>query len=99
MLREVETIRDLLACFPAGWQRRRALTLLLRRRIPADLHRAIYLIEWLDDAAGERWCASALLDAWDLEPDQREAIAARHRVRLRGRTVEPETARAAMNSG
>jgi len=80
---DVERLHDLLECFPAGWQRRRALAKLLHRRIPGELHRAVFLIERLEDPFAERWCASVVLDRWDLEPHERDAIAERHALRLR----------------
>ncbi len=54
-------IEEVLACFPSGWARRRALSSLLRSGHPAALEHAMALIESLELPWHRRWCASDLI--------------------------------------
>ncbi len=75
----VGDVPHLLDAFPTGWARRRALAALLRRRIPADLGRALVLIDELESSSARRWCLSAILDHWKLSSEQRDQLRRRRR--------------------
>lgn len=75
---DVDGLQRMLALFPAGWQRRRALATLLRAGIPAKLVHAVFLIEQLESPTARRWCVGALLDGRQLSRDERAALIERH---------------------
>ena len=74
----LEQLRALVELFPADWRRRRALSALLRERIPADLLQAMFLVEGLESTAAERWCVSTILHSWDLTDEERRTLRERH---------------------
>jgi hypothetical protein len=70
---------QLLEAFPSGWARRRALAALLRRRIPADLERALALIDELESHAARRWCLGTILQHWNISTEQQDQLRRRRR--------------------
>jgi len=60
-----------LAVFPPGWARRRALAALLSAGVPADNDEAIRLIADLETRSSRRWCASLLAHSRDLDEADR----------------------------
>ena len=57
--------RRLLREFPEGWARRRALSALLRRRVPDSLEEALTLIGELEPPSARRWCLGTILQHWE----------------------------------
>lgn len=57
----------LVAAFPEGWARRRALTALLEAGLPDDDGEALDLIEDLPRAVDRRWCLGVLIDRGGLQ--------------------------------
>jgi hypothetical protein len=66
--------RRLLEQFPEGWARRRALSALLRRRMPGNLEEALTLIGELEPPSSRRWCLGTILRHWDLSAQQRQDL-------------------------
>ena len=69
-----EQLERLLERFPAGWARRRALSRLLRERIPADLGQALALIDGLPSSAARRWCVGTIRTTWPLTSVERARV-------------------------
>ncbi|MDX1387780.1 MAG: hypothetical protein R3344_01220 [Acidobacteriota bacterium] len=57
-------------CFPDGWARRRALSLLFRAGLPDSTPEAIALIAALASKTDRRWCAAALAECRRLTGDE-----------------------------
>jgi hypothetical protein len=74
---ELETIRELLAGFPEGWARRRAVMSLLRQGQPESLEDALAVIEELDRPTDRRWACATLIDSRELDDDDARRIAER----------------------
>jgi hypothetical protein len=56
----LHTLRQVVAAFPDGWARRRALAALLEAGIPSDPGGAIELVETLEQESNRRWCLGIL---------------------------------------
>jgi len=86
----LEELQAVLACFPAGWARRRALQRLLEAGVPASLTDAIALLEVLPRLSERLWAATTLAATRRLDEQDREALLAavaspalRHRLKRR----------------
>lgn len=60
------TLRELIAAFPDGWARRRALCALLEAGIPARPREALELVSCLGRELDRRWCLGILARKGDL---------------------------------
>ena len=67
-------IEEVLASFPTGWARRRALSGLFRSGHPASLAQALSLIEGLELPWHRRWCASDLLRTRPLSSEEEDLV-------------------------
>jgi hypothetical protein len=56
----VPTLRELIASFPDGWVRRRALCALLEEGIPSQTSDALDLVSTLGRELDRRWCLGVL---------------------------------------
>ena len=63
-------LEEVMARFPEGWPRRRALSILLRAGLPPSVDRAIALIASLERSSDRRWCAGVLADSRALSSDE-----------------------------
>jgi len=69
-----ERIREIVALFPDGWSRRRALSAFLRAGLPERTDEALSLIWDLERESDRRWCALVLASTRRLGPDERRSI-------------------------
>jgi hypothetical protein len=63
----VSTLLEMVAAFPDGWPRRRALCALLEAGIPDDPHDALELIGSLEREIDRRWCLGILARRGELK--------------------------------
>lgn len=85
-----EDLRAVLAAFPDGWARRRALVDLIEAGVPERTADVLSLMEALQSPGDRSWCLGTLADARKLPPDERAALlqaaptaAGRRRLELR----------------
>jgi hypothetical protein len=69
-----DQLEQLLGFFNPGWQRRRALTALLRAGLPESTAQATSLIEKLESPVSRRWCARFLMHERELSASERETL-------------------------
>jgi hypothetical protein len=74
---EIEAIRTLLAGFPEGWARRRAVMSLLRQGQPSSLDDALDVIGELERPTDRRWACATLIDSRELSDEDARRIADR----------------------
>ncbi len=63
-------------CFPDGWARRRAVSILFGAGLPESMERALAMIDGLARRTDRRWCASALAESRRLSHDEAAALLA-----------------------
>lgn len=71
---DLDGLRAVMACFPEGWPRRRALIAILRVGRPEKLDDAVSLIDSLERPTDRRWCIAALIASRVLRDDDAKRI-------------------------
>jgi hypothetical protein len=74
---DIDSVRTLLATFPNGWARRRAVMSFLRQGQPASLDDALTAIEELERPIDRRWACATLIDSRELSDDDARCVAER----------------------
>jgi hypothetical protein len=73
---DVADMQRLMAVFPPGWARRRALETVLRAGLPRDLQTAVATIDVLEDSGLRLWALTALADGRSLGDEDKEDLLA-----------------------
>lgn len=71
---EGDRLDAILAAFPAGWGRRRALASILRAGLPRSFDAAVAAIEGLERPADRLWCIRALAEGRRLRDAERKRV-------------------------